>query len=115
VFDLIAAYDVIEHLDDVVAIMNEMHRVLVPNGEARIHVPVAGTPDHHIDPTHKRGFHERSFDFFDDETELGAKNGRLYTHRRWRLNSKKREGDGIYFGLTALKPGELSYGGFWPF
>jgi SAM-dependent methyltransferase len=108
IFDGILALDVVEHLDNVVAIMDEMHRVLKPNGAVTIRVPLAGSDDHVIDPTHKRGFHPRSFDFFDDKLELGAKNGRLYTTRRWHIvRIVAPTPAGLLFLMEALKPGEV--------
>lgn len=38
-FDIVTALDVVEHLDDDVAGLREMHRVLQPNGRALIFVP----------------------------------------------------------------------------
>lgn len=38
-FDLVAALDVVEHLDNDVAGLKEMHRVLKPNGRALLFVP----------------------------------------------------------------------------
>src|SRR3990167_4434125 len=79
IFDMVFALDVIEHLQDVVKIMNEIHRVLVPSGTVYIRVPLWGSYDHQTDPTHVRGFSRYSFDIFDNNTELGSKNGKLYT------------------------------------
>jgi SAM-dependent methyltransferase len=104
--DAILAIDVIEHLDDVLFIMNEMHRVLKPDGLATIQVPQAGTYNHYTDITHRRGFTKDSFDYFDDTTFLGGHNGKLYTPRRWKIVSKQESGGNHIFILKALKPGE---------
>jgi len=106
VFDEVLALDVIEHLPDVVAIMNEMHRVLKPEGRAEIRVPQWGTRNHYTDPTHHRGFVAESFDYFDDATALGAHNGQIYTSRRWRLQARQQVADNFEFELYAIKPGE---------
>jgi SAM-dependent methyltransferase len=64
-FDLILAVDVLEHLDDFVKAMEEIHRILKFSGLATIRVPYWNHSCAYIDPTHKRGYHERTFDFFD--------------------------------------------------
>jgi len=119
VFDMIIAMDVVEHLHDVVQIINEMHRVLKPDGICYIRVPKWGGVSHRIDPTHVRGFELTSFDFFDDATDFGALNGRLYTPRRWRIvrrdyclvdDQKSPEPDNLAFELHALKPNEQPKG-----
>lgn len=105
VVDEVLAIDVLEHLVDLVAAMDEMHRVLVPQGHALIRVPRAGTYNHWTDPTHRRGFTEESMDFFDDRKPL-AENGRSYTRRRWSIQSFKEVGQNLQWTMRALKPGE---------
>ena len=106
--DEVIAIDVLEHLQDVVAAMDEIHRVLVPNGLAVIQVPLAGTYNHITDPTHVRGFGMDSFDFFDDAKPLGRHNGRLYTARRWTIERKEQVGLNVKAWMRAIKPGESS-------
>lgn len=106
--DFVLAANVIEHLDDVVKIMNEMHRVLVPGGVAWIQVPLFGTANHITDPTHKHGFAWQSFDFFDDETELGKFNGKLYTPRRWRIKKREEVTQDLLIQLETIKPNETA-------
>ena len=106
IFDVVFALDVIEHLQSVVEIMNEMHRVLIPGGKAYIRVPLWGSFDHQTDPTHVRGFTEQSFDFFDDSTEFGLQNGQLYTPHRWEILKKdlNTTGGSLCLEMEALKP-----------
>jgi len=106
VVDEVIAIDVLEHLQDFVGAMNEIHRVLVPGGLAVIQVPLHGTYNHVTDPTHVRGFSMDSFDFFDDATHLGRENGRLYTPRRWTIERKEPVGKNVKAWMRALKPGE---------
>jgi SAM-dependent methyltransferase len=103
--DEVLAIDVLEHLRDIVAIVDEMHRVLVDKGRATIRVPQFGTYNHVTDPTHVRGFSEDSFDFFDDETPLGKGNGRIYTSRRWKMLNKEKAILNLLFTMAAIKPG----------
>ncbi len=64
-FDTVLAMDILEHLDDFVKAMEEIHRILKFSGLATIRVPYWNHSCAYIDPTHKRGYHERTFDFFD--------------------------------------------------
>ena len=104
--DEVLAIDVLEHLQDFVHAMDEIHRVLVPGGLAVIQVPLAGTYNHTTDPTHVRGFSLDSLDFFSDDLPLGKHNGRLYTPRRWTIERKEQVGLNLKAWLRAKKPDE---------
>jgi len=61
----IKAFDVIEHLPDRIATMNEMHRVLQPYGRVHIIVPSADKGSGwHQDPTHKSAWCRNSFQYY---------------------------------------------------
>jgi ubiquinone/menaquinone biosynthesis C-methylase UbiE len=61
--DEILCYEVLEHLENLIFMMNEMWRVLKPTGILKGKVP--GTWAGAIaDPTHKRIFVPESFDYF---------------------------------------------------
>jgi len=64
-FDQIIAMDILEHLGNFVNAMEELHRILKPGGKVIIRVPYWNHSCAYIDPTHKRGFHEQTFHFFD--------------------------------------------------
>jgi hypothetical protein len=87
-FEHIVADDVLEHLDDVVGFMDEAHRVLIPGGTLRVRVPHYESENAHIDPTHRRGFHPRTLDFFTNES-YGQHS--VYTERRWRITKQWQE------------------------
>src|SRR5262249_17278663 len=78
-FGRIVAEDVLEHLDDVVGFMDECHRILRPGGLLRLRVPHWQAENTWIDPTHRRGFHPRSLEFFTPE---GYGRQCVYTERR---------------------------------
>ncbi len=63
--DEILILDVLEHLNDFVKAMEELHRILKVGGRVTIRVPYWNHSCAYIDPTHKRGFHEHTFHFFD--------------------------------------------------
>ena len=62
--DEIACYEVLEHLDDLIFAMNEMWRVLKPEGILKGKVPREGGRGALADPTHKRVFITDTFDYF---------------------------------------------------
>ena len=62
--DYILMQDVLEHLNDIVEPMNELHRILKTGGRVKIRVPYWNSWCAYADPTHKRYFHEFTFHFF---------------------------------------------------
>jgi SAM-dependent methyltransferase len=63
--DEVLAYDVFEHLPDKRQTMNELWRVLKPNGIARIQVPHATDGDGgHCDPTHCSYWTTSDFEYY---------------------------------------------------
>ena len=63
-FDLVFLNHALEHVGDVVAVMNEVHRVLKPEGRAVIQVPYFRCIDAYNDPTHTHFFTARTLDYF---------------------------------------------------
>lgn len=63
-FDIVIAEHVIEHLDDVIKVIEETHRILKPGGLLYIEVPHFSSNNHFTDPTHKHAFSSRSLDYF---------------------------------------------------
>lgn len=57
-------YHVMEHLD-FVRLMDELHRVLTPEGRLHIRVPHASSFGFWDDPTHVRPFTSRTFDYWE--------------------------------------------------
>lgn len=66
-FDELYIDNVIEHLDDVVKIMEELHRLGKPGALIKIDVPYFRARWAFIDPTHKHFFTMESFSYFDPE------------------------------------------------
>ena len=106
-FDSVEADNVIEHVNDLIAFVEECHRILKlrrPNGDPGTLVltgPLAGTMNHLIDPTHKRGLTEYTFDFFDPETPFGRE-GWFYSPARFRVWKMQVVAGGA-------KPGEVAF------
>lgn len=65
-FDRVVMTDVLEHVGDVIGVMEESYRVTAPG--ARIHIQAPFAASHYIwtDPTHRRGFTSRSFKYFSE-------------------------------------------------
>lgn len=71
---VVRAHHVFEHVANLVGLMNEIHRVLVPNGRLEIGVPLVGCFDDkgnwvfgagaYLDVTHIRYFSEDSFNYW---------------------------------------------------
>lgn len=70
-FREVYAQDVIEHLDDTVAVMEELHRVCANGAIVHITLPHFSSANAFTDPTHRRFFGVRSFDYFTGEHEHG--------------------------------------------
>lgn len=67
-FNEIIAIDILEHLDDFISAIEELHRILKPGAIVTIRVPYWNHSCAYIDPTHKRGYHEDTFHFFDKDS-----------------------------------------------
>ena len=63
-FHRIRCQDVIEHLDDIIQTMDELHRLLRPGGRVSIRVPHFSSVQAFTDPTHRHFFASGSFGYF---------------------------------------------------
>ncbi len=71
-FDEIYCDNILEHLDDIVQVMIELHRIMKPGGTVEITVPFYPHRNANTDPTHKHWFGVHSFDYFVDNTSHGG-------------------------------------------
>lgn len=67
-FEEVLAYNVLEHLEDPCAVLEELHRILKNNGVLKITVPHFSSWTAWQDPTHKRPFGYDSFAYFSADT-----------------------------------------------
>jgi len=81
-FDMVYCMDVLEHLDDLVKIMEEIHRISKPKAIINITVQHFSCSNSYTDPTHKHFFGLFSFDYFTGDNQYG-----FYTKVRF---SKKK-------------------------
>jgi SAM-dependent methyltransferase len=82
--NLVIASHVIEHVDNVIAFMSEVHRVLKKGGKAVIRYPHFSQRHTFRDPTHKRFMTLESLDFFIVGSELFGE----YSDFRFQIMSK---------------------------
>jgi SAM-dependent methyltransferase len=69
-FDEIYLDNTLEHLDDVIRVMEEVYRLLKPGGLAKVIVPYFRSTWASIDPTHRHFFTVNSFAYFDPDDEI---------------------------------------------
>ena len=69
-FREVLAYDVLEHLDDFIALMEKIHRVCRDKAKVCITIPQCSAPEAYTDPTHRRYFGYNSFDYVRGEHEI---------------------------------------------
>ncbi len=85
-FEEIYAYSILEHLDDVVKVMEELYRISKPGAILSVRVPYWAGYGFASDPTHKTMFTEHTFDFFTGEADYS-----FITKARFRLKSLERK------------------------
>src|SRR5271163_790248 len=80
-FEHVYAYDVIEHLDDVIGTMNEIHRVCRNGARVEITVPHFECANAFTDPTHQHAFGYSSFHYVTGEHEFSFYTDRVFRRR----------------------------------
>ena len=69
-FDRIVSYNCLEHIKDLLGLMNEVYRILKPGGIFHFEVPHFSSVDMYTDPTHQHFFSYRSMDYFAGQSNL---------------------------------------------
>ena len=69
-FDLIVCEHVLEHLENVIHAMEEIHRVGRPGARVWVQVPHFSSVYYYRDPTHKHPFSLHTFDYFIEGTPV---------------------------------------------
>lgn len=69
-FDRVLCHSILEHLDDIVGVMKEIHRILKPGGVVEIITPHFSSLYSWDDPTHRHHFSSNSFDYFTTSTSM---------------------------------------------
>lgn len=63
VFDTVVCEHVLEHLQHVIGVMEELHRVTRPGGRVVVRVPYFSSLNYMTDPTHVHSFSSRTFNY----------------------------------------------------
>jgi len=82
--DVFVSFHCIQHLNDFIFVVEEIHRVVKPNGVVKIKLPYFNCFDAFTDPTHKHFFTERAFDYFADEIYFN-----YYSKAKFKIVKKK--------------------------
>jgi len=90
-YEVILLRNVIEHLQDIVRLMEEVHRVGKPGADVIITTPHFSSLYSYQDPTHIRHLALDSMDYFTEDT----KHSNFYSNRRFRIIGK-----GLDFGRS---------------
>jgi SAM-dependent methyltransferase len=72
--------NVLEHLDDVIKVMEELYRLSEPGALIKINVPYFKSNSAYTDPTHRHFFTETSFKYFTKDNALN-----FYTLARFEI------------------------------
>ncbi|OGW62563.1 MAG: hypothetical protein A2V83_07410 [Nitrospirae bacterium RBG_16_64_22] len=84
VFTEVTAFHALEHLEDIVGVMEEIHRISAPGAVVYIRSPHYSSPAAFNDPTHRHFFGVFSFDYFTDESLYD-----FYTRRTFDLLARR--------------------------
>lgn len=84
-FDQIRCMNIIEHLDDVVAVMGELHRIARDGARITIRVPHFRSACLYEDITHRHGFAWRTMDVFTDNSSVYGE----YSNARYRIIERR--------------------------
>lgn len=79
--DEILMDNVLEHLDDLIGVLEELYRILKPGGVIKINVPYAKSDGAFKDPTHKHFFTEKTFQYFTEGYQYN-----YYSKARFKIN-----------------------------
>ena len=82
--DKIICNSVLEHVNNLVSIMEDFYRVLKPGGILVVNVPHGSSTNYITGPTHKRPFGVRTMDYFTEEGSLS-----YYSKVRFEIVEKK--------------------------
>lgn len=102
-FEYIEAEDVLEHVQNIIGVMQELWRILEPEGRLWIRGPHGKYPEQAWrDPTHLRLFVPGTFDNFDPSTRDGKLYGHYFGPGKFKVESEKENNKGMEYILTKV-------------
>ena len=84
-FDEIICQDVLEHLNDIPAVMAEIYRISKTGGKIKIRTPHYSSYYAYNDPTHRHFFRHEAFDHFCRDRYFRVLKKKLFSFRIWRI------------------------------
>ena len=101
-FDEVRMFDVLEHLNNIVGVMDEVWRILKPDGILDCKVCGYKNENFWVDPTHKHAFAPNSMDYFDPTTSIGQIYD-FYTDKKWKIVGFSEKNNNYYWRLKPIK------------
>jgi len=83
-FDMVVSNHVLEHMSNLVKVMEELWRISKPGAIIKINVPYFASPGAFQDPTHKRFFTLKTFEYFTEKSGLN-----YYSTARFEILKRK--------------------------
>ena len=114
-FDEIHAYDVLEHVDDVVSALEEIHRIGRQGAVLHATVPHFSSANAFTDVTHRHWFSWRSFDPFDSKHEQSHYSTARFYRRYSRISFDRSIVNRAIFRLANRWPHEYERRWAWMF
>lgn len=108
---IVIASHILEHINPAdsgfIKFMDEIWRIMKPQGEFMISVPYAGSPGYWQDPTHVNGINETTFTYFDP---LASTNFyRFYRPKPWKIEKIYWDVSGTLEALLSKRLIDKSY------
>lgn len=92
----------LEHIDNLVGLMNEIWRVCKDGAKISIVVPYYKSIGAFRDPTHRRFFTEQTFLYFDKNNEFGKSCSELYGIKLFTLEKNEVMGEELHTVLVKI-------------
>lgn len=99
----IRCHHVVEHLTNIISLMNDCYDVMKPGALFEISTPLAGTPQYWQDPTHVKGFVPESFLYFHKDSPFKKEQNEYGITARFEV-IKCEVSDGWQLEVTLKKP-----------
>lgn len=102
-FDEVNARDVLEHVDNLVGVMNEIWRIMKPGATLWIRGPHGAYPEQvWRDPTHRRAFVPGTFDNWDPKKQDGKLYGYYFLPAKFTVESEAENNKGMEYLLRKI-------------
>lgn len=101
-FETVYALDILEHLEDFLAAVQEIHRILRPGGTLHVRTSCWETKQSYTDPTHRRFLTEDTFNFWVPGHWQSAKYPQYHRGRFFQVVKAERSGEELVFALRKI-------------